>query len=88
MSKPEGFSAVPVIPDSIERMAREAAGEAPPARPKFPVKDSTKTMSVNMPKAVYDQLREFMKLTDIAMSEVIVAGTIAELARLKKQHKI
>jgi hypothetical protein len=90
MGKPEGFSAVP---DAIERMAREAAGEpttpaVAPLRPKLPVKESTKAMSVNVPKPLYDDLRNFMKLTDIPMTAVIIEGMRKELERLKKLHQI
>lgn len=84
------------VPSVIAEMAANAPGgtaaqpqEAPAAAPrKLPVKDSTKAMSVNMPKGIYDQLRDFWKLTDIPMTQVMVDGTIAELARLKKLHSI
>jgi hypothetical protein len=88
MTKPAAFSAVP---DAIERMAREAAGESEAPTQggrKLPVKASTKAMSVNMPKDVYDRLRDFWKLTDIPMTDVIVQGTIKELARLSKEHGV
>jgi hypothetical protein len=41
-----------------------------------------------MPKDVYDRLRDFWKLTDIPMTDVIVQGTIKELARLSKEHGV
>lgn len=85
MSKPEAFSGVP---DVIERMAREAAGEASHPPMALPVKEATKTMSLNVPKPFYDDLRNFMKLTDITMTDVLVAGGRKELERLKKQYGI
>lgn len=85
------------VPDFVAKMAADAPGATPenapaqapqPAAPAFklPVKASTKSMSVNMPKEVYDELRDYWKLTDVPMTDVIVAGTIAELARRKKHH--
>lgn len=85
MEKPEPFNAVP---DAIERMAREAAGDRPQPRRALPVKEATKTMSLNVPKPLYDDLRNFMKLTDITMTDVLVAGGRKELERLKKQYGI
>lgn len=83
MPKSEGFSAVP---DAIQRMAQEAAGEAPQPRMALPVKEATKTMSLNVPKALYDDLRNFMKMTDITMTDVLVAGGRKELEHLKKKY--
>lgn len=85
MQKPEDFNPVP---DVIERMAREAAGKPPEPRRALPVKEATKTMSLNVPKPLYDDLRNFMKLTDITMTDVLVAGGRKELERLKKHYGI
>jgi hypothetical protein len=71
----------------IEQPAAEAAPAVAPGTPfKLPVKDATQTMSLKMPKALYDELRNFKKLTDIDMSVVLVDGARKELARLKKHY--
>jgi hypothetical protein len=89
MSK-SGFSVTPPTApvDPIERMAREAAGTPLETRRPLPVKEATKTMSLNVPKSFYDDLRNFMKLTDITMTDVLVAGGRKELERLKKHYGI
>ncbi|HDR9165898.1 TPA: hypothetical protein QDB28_006379 [Burkholderia vietnamiensis] len=53
---------------------------------KLPVKEATQTMSLKVPKSLYDDMRDFAKLTDIPMSHVLVEGARAELARLKKRY--
>ncbi|MFP3556455.1 hypothetical protein SB861_37930 [Paraburkholderia sp. SIMBA_049] len=86
------------VPDFVQKMAEKAPGgnavanttdhvtTVTEARPMFRVKPSTEKMSVNVPKDLYEQLREYMKLTDIPMSEVMVEGTRRELARRKKEE--
>jgi hypothetical protein len=54
-------------------------------RPMFREREATQKMTVNMPKGLYEELRAFMKLTDIPMSDVLVEGARRELARLKRQ---
>jgi hypothetical protein len=66
----------------------ESAVEEVPARPVFPRRDAKQTVNLRMPKDLYDEMRDFWRMTDIPMTEVMVAGTRAELARLKKLHKI
>jgi hypothetical protein len=56
------------------------------ARPMFRERDATQKMTVNMPKDLYEELRAYMKLTDVPMSEVLVEGARRELARLRKQE--
>ncbi|HDR9259602.1 TPA: hypothetical protein QDB21_005624 [Burkholderia vietnamiensis] len=61
---------------------------APAATPalKLPVREASQTMSLKVPKSLYDELRNFAKLTDIPMSEVLVEGARKELASLKKKY--
>lgn len=54
------------------------------ARPLFREREAFQKMSLNMPKGLYEELRTYMKLTDIPMSDIIVEATRRELARLKK----
>jgi hypothetical protein len=70
-------------PQQTELKAPEVRQEA---RPVFRERDATQKMTVNMPKGLYEELRAYMKLTDIPMSDVIVEGARRELARLKKQE--
>ncbi|MFP3645175.1 hypothetical protein [Paraburkholderia sp. SIMBA_054] len=81
--KAPGGSAV-VNPDPVTKTTDHVT-TVTEARPMFRVKPSTEKMSVNVPKDLYEQLREYMKLTDIPMSEVMVEGTRRELARRKKE---
>jgi len=94
MSTKRSFASVPV-PDFVAKMASEAPGGEPiaptsqqmpqPAQPTlFREREATQKMTVNMPKGLYEELRAFMKLTDIPMSDVLVEGARRELARLKK----
>lgn len=100
MSKPT-FSQMPV--EAVEEMAKKAPGgsEAVPAtKPaaesaapatsslRLPVRVATQTMSFKVPKEVYDELRNFAKLTDIPMKDVMVEGARKELALLKKKFGI
>jgi hypothetical protein len=55
------------------------------ARPMFREREATQKMTVNMPKDLYEELRAYMKLTDVPMSDVLVEGARRELARLRKQ---
>lgn len=70
--------------------AGPAAGApaAPDQRAMFREREAMQKMTVNMPKGLYEELRAFMKLTDIPMSDVLVEGARRELARLKKQDGI
>ena len=54
------------------------------AKPIFRERNSTQRMAVNMPKDLYEELRAFMKLTDIPMSDILVDGARRELARRKR----
>lgn len=63
-----------------------AALETVKASFQLPVREAMQSMNVKVPKTIYDDLRNFMKLTDIPMSEVIVEGARKELALLKKKH--
>lgn len=100
MSKPT-FSQMPVA--AVEEMAKKAPGgtevlsatkpEPQPAAPvtsslRLPVKVATQTMSFKVPKDVYDELRNFTKMTDIPMKDVMVEGAKKELALLKKKFGI
>ena len=87
------------IPASLAKMVAEtpegiAASQSPAptpvvpaqeAKPLFREKEAFQKMSINMPKALYEDLRAYMKMTDIPMSDVIVEGAHQQLARLKKQ---
>jgi hypothetical protein len=52
-------------------------------RPMLPQREASQPMSIKVPKVLYDELRDFSKRTDIAMTEVLVEGGRKELARLK-----
>jgi hypothetical protein len=79
----------------VDAFAGTPAPEAPPkpsnivhsqeARPLFRERETFQKMTVNMPKALYEELRAYMKLTDVPMSDVLVEGARRELARLRKQ---
>jgi hypothetical protein len=71
--------AEPVVPpEAVEK----------PQRPGRPRREASQTMSVKVPKGMYDELREFWKDTDITMTEVLVEGGRKELARLKAKYGI
>ncbi|MBN3839256.1 hypothetical protein [Burkholderia sp. Ac-20349] len=81
------------LPAGVE--AEQGAGPGVPSvrihpvtQLKLPVKEATQTMSLKVPKSLYDDMRDFAKLTDIPMSHVLVEGARAELARLKKRYGI
>lgn len=59
-----------------------------PQRPALPRREASQTMSIKVPKALYDELRDFWKRTDIPMTEVLVEGGKRELARLKAKYGI
>jgi hypothetical protein len=94
MSMKRSFASVP-MPDVVAKLAAEAPGgevidthnqpaPQPAHSPVFREREATQKMTVNMPKGLYEELRAFMKLTDIPMSDVLVEGAKRELARLKK----
>jgi hypothetical protein len=71
----------------IGDVAQKPANIAPAqeARPVFREREAFQKMTVNMPKSLYEELRAYMKLTDVPMSDVLVEGARRELARLRKQ---
>lgn len=83
------------VPASIARMAAEAPGgelsstlapvvqDVQLAAPVFRERDATQKMTVNMPKDLYEELRAYMKLSDVPMSDILVEGARRELARRK-----
>jgi hypothetical protein len=85
----------PLNRNLVDAFAGMPAPEAPPkpsnvvqaqeARPLFRERETFQKMTVNMPKALYEELRAYMKLTDVPMSDVLVEGARRELARLRKQ---
>jgi hypothetical protein len=75
--------APPAAPESIAI----AETSEPTQRPVFREREATQKMTVNMPKGLYEELRAYMKLTDIPMSDVLVEGARRELARLKKEGR-
>lgn len=58
------------------------------ARPLFRERQAFQKMTVNMPKELYEELRVYMKQTDVPMSDVLVEGARRELARLKSQQGV
>jgi hypothetical protein len=64
----------------VDAFAGTSSPEAPPkpsnivhsqeARPLFRERETFQKMTVNMPKALYEELRAYMKLTDVPMSDV------------------
>ena len=98
MSTKRSFAAVPDFVAKMaaeapggEAVAPQASPSAPqiepvePAqRPVFREREATQRMTVNVPKALYEELRAYMKLTDVPMSEVLIDGLRRELARLKR----
>jgi hypothetical protein len=79
----------------VDAFVSSPAPEAPQAplnvvpsradRPEFREREATQKMTVNMPKGLYEELRVYMKLHDVPMSDVLVEGARRELARLRKQ---
>ena len=55
---------------------------------KFAPMDATHVLPQAEIQKLYEDLRIYSKLTDVAMSEVIIAGTRAELERRKKKYGI
>jgi hypothetical protein len=53
---------------------------------RLPVREPSQSMHLKVPKSLYDDLRNFMKLTDISMTEVMVEGARKELAALRRKH--
>jgi hypothetical protein len=100
MSTKRSFASVPMPDVVAKLAAEAPGGEAviqpstpapvqqpihePAQRPVFREREATQKMTVNMPKGLYEELRAFMKLTDIPMSDVLVEGAKRELARMKK----
>lgn len=82
------------VPDFITKLANETPGqeeqlpslapthEVQASAPVFRERDATQKMTVNMPKQLYEQLRAYMKLTDVPMSDILVEGARRELERL------
>lgn len=60
--------------------------EAPQTGFRLPVREPSQSMHLKVPKALYDDLRNFAKLTDISMTEVMVEGARKELAALRRKH--
>ena len=84
VTKP-GFAPMPEV---VSRLAGELTSHEPRkeeyrAAPLFKEKPPSEKMSVNMPKDLYEELRAYMKLSDVPMSDVIVEGARRELARRK-----
>ena len=82
-SKAAGPHAAAQPPQAAKQIEQEQEGRE--ARPIFRERESTQRMTVNMPKGLYEEMRAYMKLTDIPMSEILIDGARRELARLKKQ---
>ena len=55
-------------------------------KPTFPRREAKQTVNMRMPKDLYDELRDFWRMTDISMTSVIVEGARKELAALKKKY--
>ena len=100
MSTKRSFAAVPdfvakmaaeapggdVIAPPESQPAAQLEPTQPAPRPVFREREATQRMTVNVPKDLYEELRAYMKLTDVPMSEVLIDGVRRELARLKKQE--
>lgn len=52
----------------------------------LPKREAWQQMNIKVPKELYDDLRDYMKLTDTPMSHVLIEGGRKELAALKKKH--
>jgi hypothetical protein len=75
----DAFAGAPAPEEAPKHVGRDA-------RPIFREREATQKMTVNMPKDLYEELRAYMKLTDVPMSDVLVEGARRELARLRKQE--
>lgn len=86
--QPVAQSAAQPVSQEEQVAADPQAAAVPAAALKLPVREATQTMSLKVPKSLYDELRNFMKMTDIPMSEILVEGARKELAHQKKKYGI
>ena len=89
---PGGAAYTPTNPPKEAAPTKEVVGEGEATQQEmpfaFPTREASQKMSLNVPMKLYEDLRIYSKLTDVAMSEVIIAGTRAELERRKKKYGI
>lgn len=85
---PAAAEAPKAAPAAAPAAPQAPAAESAPAAIRLPVREASQTMSLKCPKSLYDELRDFMKLTDIPMTQVMVDGARKELALLKKKFGI
>jgi hypothetical protein len=75
---PGGQALSAAAPEPKEKTEVEVYGQ-----PVFRERPAFQKMSVNMPKDLYEELRAYMKITDVSMSDVVINGARRELKRLK-----
>lgn len=75
-------AAVPVAKQPSAAVAPQAQAPLIPSRRRPPTRPS----NVRIPETLHEELRQFMKDTDIPMTEVIIEGTRQRLAELKKLY--
>jgi hypothetical protein len=88
---PGGAEVLEAPTEGLTRAPDSVTPSAPPEpaqQPMFPRREAKQNMNLRMPKSLYDEMRDFMKLTDIPMTEILVEGARNELARLKKKYGI
>jgi hypothetical protein len=57
--------------------------------PTFPVRrQASQAVNLRAPLALYEEIRQFSKLSDIPITEIFVEGARRELARLKKLYGV
>jgi hypothetical protein len=93
LSAPEAAPAASELPPAPPFVAHEprepASTDEAAQQPVFPRrKEPTQTMNLRVPLSLFTELREFMRKSEIPMTEVMVEGARKELAALKKKYGI
>jgi hypothetical protein len=97
--KSKGFGAPPTIEDASPNLDEPEAFQPPEDEPQaeqgaahrspFPRRrEPTQPMNFRVPLALFEELRDFTKESEIPMTEIAVAGIRKELAALKKKYGV